>query len=298
MAETFDAIIIGGGVMGASIALHLARRGLGRIILLEREALCAGSTGSSVASVDLLTQHPLMAALQVRSLYAFQHCAELYGDQCGWVQTGFAILGGEDARDGVREVMRVIGEAGGKIELLCRDDYRHLDPACVPDDAPVISWAPHGGYLDPVMLTNTFTNAARQLGVKVRQYEPATKLLHQGDRVTGVRSKSGEIAAATVVVAAGPWCADFLRPAEIDLPLQAQRHSVALLACPAEASPRTSVFDAINLVYARPETGGLTVCGSLDLTMGYDNIHTGDECGTPPMAYGMWVWERLVARYP
>ncbi|MBI3763000.1 MAG: FAD-binding oxidoreductase, partial [Chloroflexi bacterium] len=118
------------------------------------------------------------------------------------------------------------------------------------------------------------------------------------DRVTGVRSKSGEIAAATVVVAAGPWCADFLRPAQIDLPLQAQRHSVALLACPAEASPRTSVFDAINFVYARPETGGLTVCGSLDLTMGYDNIHTGDECGTPPMVYGMWVWERLVARYP
>src|SRR4051812_11509065 len=103
-----DVVVIGGGGMGASIALHLARLGLGRIVVLERQNLGAGSTGRSVACVDLLSQQPSVAALQVRSLRAFQNSAERYGDGCGWVNTGFAMLAGPEGAGGVRNVARVI----------------------------------------------------------------------------------------------------------------------------------------------------------------------------------------------
>src|SRR5712692_9742328 len=143
MSESFDVIVVGGGVMGASIVLHLAQRGIGRILLLERDTLCAGSTGRSVASVDLLTQHPCVAALHVRSLYAFQNCAELYGDECGWVETGFDVMGGEADVPGIALVVDVMRAAGGRIELIDSADFVELDPACKCDDAAVISWVPN-----------------------------------------------------------------------------------------------------------------------------------------------------------
>lgn len=298
MSQTADAVVIGGGVMGASVAFHLARRGFGRVQVLERETLCAGSTGRSVASVDLLAQQPSVAALQVRSLRAFQHARELYGDECGWVQTGMALLAGADSADGVRDVVRVMSAAGGCIELLSPQAFRALEPAGVCDEAEVISWAPEGGYVDPVLLTNTLMNAARARGATLHQSEPVLELLRAGDRVTGVRTPARDIAAGIVVVAAGPWTADFLRPAGIELSLRPNRHEVALLACPSAASPRISILDFVHLLYARPETGGLTVCGSLDLTMGYAWIEAGADCLAPSMEYGMWVWERMVARYP
>jgi len=284
--------------MGASIALHLARLGFGRVVVLERASLAAGSTGRSVACVDLLSQQPAVAALQVRSLHAFQHCAELYGDGCGWVNTGFAMLAAPEGAQGVFNVARVMCAAGGQVQLLAAEDYRRLDPACACGEADVISWAPEAGRLDPVLLTSTLMSAALALGVDLRQNAPALGLCQRGGRVTGVRLAAGEMAAGVVVVAAGPWTAQFLRPEGIDLPLRPQRHEVAVLACPPEASPRVSVLDTANSFYACPETGGLTVCGSLDLEVGYQWMAPDDDCPTPAMAYGGWVWEHMVARYP
>lgn len=298
MTEIADAVVIGGGVMGASLAFHLARRGFKRLQVLERDSLCSGSTGRSVASVDLLAQQPSVAALQVRSLRAFQHSRELFGDECGWVQTGMMLLAGADSAEGVRDVARVVAAAGGRIELLSAADARALEPAGAFDDKEVLSWAPEGGYVDPVLLTNTLMNAARGQGAELHQSEPVLELLRDGDRVTGVRTARRDITAGVVVVAAGPWTADFLRPAGIELSLRPNRHSVAMLACSAAASPKISVLDFVTMLYARPETGGLTVCGSLDLSMGYEWVAAGAESPNPPMEYGMWVWERMVARFP
>ena len=87
--------------------------------MLERHSFGSGSTGRSVACADLLTQHPCVAALQVRSLHAFQHSQEFFGDKCGRVNTGFAMLAESRAAAGLREVARVLAAAGGQVDLLC-----------------------------------------------------------------------------------------------------------------------------------------------------------------------------------
>jgi glycine/D-amino acid oxidase-like deaminating enzyme len=298
MAETYDAVVIGGGVTGASIAYHLALRGLGRILLLEREALCAGSTGVSVASLDMLAHHASAAELQVRSLHAFQNSHELYGDECGWVETGMALLVGPGAVEGLRAVAQTVNAAGGRMDLLTPAEFSALEPACACDDAALISWAPQGGYVDPVLLTNTLANAARRLGVTLRQGDPALALTREGERVTGLQTRAGTITTGTVVVATGPWTTRFLRESGLEVPLRPNRHSVAVMAGPAEAIPRISFLDGLNLIYARPESGGLTICGSLDESIGNDWVDVDDGCPTPAMDYGMWVGERMVARCP
>ena len=254
-------MVIGGGVIGASIAVHLARLRFGRVALLERETLSAGSTGSSVASVDLLAQHPPVAALQVRSLYLFQHCAEVYGGECGWVQTGFAMLGGVEAGAGAgaHAVAGVVSAAGGQNPGDRPGGVPGPRPGLQPGRDSRDSWAPEGGYVDPVLLTSTFVGAARTGGVTVRLNEPVLGLNQVGGRVAGVTTSTGNIATGVVVAAAGPWCARVAHMAGLDLPIQVQRHSVAVLDCPPETTPRVSVVDMTNLIYARPETGGLTL---------------------------------------
>lgn len=298
MAETYDVIVVGGGVTGASLAYHLARRGLGRILILERETLCAGSTGVSVASIDLLAHHATAAELQLRSLRAFQQSHELYGDECGWVETGMALLVAAAAADGLRAVAATVRAAGGRMELLSPGEFQAVEPACVADDAAVISWAPEGGYVDPVLLTNTLVNAARRLGVTLRQGDPALTLEQAGGRVTGLRTSTGTLAAGAVVVATGPWTTRFLRASGLEVPLRPNRHSVAVLAGPAGASPRISFLDGLNLIYARPESGGLLICGSLDEAIGNDWVEVEDGCPVPAQDYGYWVAERMIARCP
>ncbi len=298
MTETFDVVVLGGGVTGASTAYHLARRGAGRILILERAALCSGSTGLSVASIDLLAHHPAAAELQVRSLRAFQNTHELYGDECGWVETGMALFVAPPAAAGLQAVAQIVNAAGGRMDLLTQAEFQAMEPASACADAAAISWAPEGGYVDPVLLTNTLVNAARRLGVTVRQDDPALTLVRAGERVTGVRVSAETISAGAVVVATGPWTARFLRESGLDVPLRPNRHSVAVLAGPAEVSPRVSFLDGLNLTYARPESGGLTLCGSLDESIGNDWVEADDACPVPDMDYGAWVAERVIARYP
>ena len=94
MAQTFDAIVIGGGVIGASTAFHLAKAGIGRIVLVERKTICAGNTRKSGAIVRMHYSNDPEARLALASLPYFQHWSELVGGSCGFRPTGFAILVG------------------------------------------------------------------------------------------------------------------------------------------------------------------------------------------------------------
>jgi sarcosine oxidase subunit beta len=298
--ETAEIAIIGGGVIGASLAYYLARRKLGRIVLLERETLGSGSTGRSVASIDLFSHHPAALELQVRAYEVFAHFEEIFGQECGLVTTGLAVLAGPEHAAALQQAAALAETMGITCQLLTPAEFAKLEPAAEVSDLALVYYAPSGGYADPMLTTNALVSAARQAGVVIEQGRGVTGLRHDRDTVLGLETTAGPIAAPVVVSAAGPWSGRLLRSFGLsDLGLYACCHPViSLQTAAAFGPPQLSILDLPNQSYARPETGHLTLGGSMDRAVGYEPIEPEGCQGQVTAEYTFWVAERLVQRYP
>ena len=129
MARTYDAIVIGGGVMGASIAFHLARAGAGRIALVERREICSGNTRKSGAIVRMHYSNDPEARLALASLRYFQHWSEIVGGACGFRKTGFALLVGPENLERLGRNVARLQALGVETSVLRPDELRDVMPA-------------------------------------------------------------------------------------------------------------------------------------------------------------------------
>jgi sarcosine oxidase subunit beta len=238
--------------------------------------------------------------LQARAYEVFAHFEELFDQECGLVTTGLAVLGGAEHAAGLRQAALSAEAAGIEAHLLSPAEFAALEPAADVTGLACVYYAPRGGYADPMLTTNAFAGAARELGVIMRQGRPVTGLRRQGERVAGVETSAGPITAPVVVSAAGPWSQGLLRSFGLDdLGLYACEHPVIALHSPATfGPPQLSLLDLPYQTYARPETGGLTLGGSMDRGVGYDPIELEACQGQVTAEYTFWAAERLVQRYP
>jgi glycine/D-amino acid oxidase-like deaminating enzyme len=299
MSETADILIVGGGVIGVSIAYHLARRGFGRIVLLERDSLACGSTGRSVATIDLLTLQPHAVELYARSAVLFHQCDQILGSGCGFVETGSIILAGPEQESGLSTAVSHMQAAGVDVQSLTLDTLRTLEPQTTLDEVVTATYSPQAGYADPVLTTQALAGAARRIGVDMQQGRAVTRLRRAGKQVIGVETASGNIDALVVIVAAGAWSATLLRTVGIELDLQPVRHQVVCLRRPSDfTSLQHSLLDLTTGIYARPESGGLILLGSINPDVGYDSTAPDDGAGYVHDDYILWAMERLVRRYP
>lgn len=300
LPQTADVVIIGGGIVGVSIAYHLAQRNAGRIVVLERSTLGSGSTGRSVASIDLFALHPAAMQLQVKAYEVFTHFAEQFGTSCGLVKTGFAVLGGPEHMADLQTGIAVTKVAGVDIQQLTSNDFAKLEPTVHVDDLAAIAYVSEAGYADPVLTLNGYATAARQQHVQIEQGHAVTGIVQQHGRVTGVTTKSTTISTPVVVCAAGPWSARFLASIGLDdFGLCVMRHPVIVMKGQHEQQTiRRSMIDQQNNIYARPETGGLTLAGSITPEVGYSIVEPEDGERRVAAEDQYWCAERLVQRYP
>src|SRR3954468_14733628 len=188
MARTYDAIVIGGGVMGASIAFHLARAGAGRIALVEARTLCAGNTRKSGAIVRMHYSNDPEARLALASLAYFTNWGEMVGGDCGFRNTGFALLVGPDNLERLGRNVARLRALGVDTSVLRPDELRDVMPSLHTDGVAGAAYEPGSGYADAVATTQSLAEAAGRLGTDILEGTTVTGIERTGGRVTGVRT--------------------------------------------------------------------------------------------------------------
>jgi sarcosine oxidase, subunit beta len=257
-----DVVVVGGGVHGASVAYHLARRGARRVVLVERKFLASGPTGRSSALVRRFYAMPFLTRTANGSADVFRHWVDAVGGgDPGFRQVGILWLVGPDRADNLRANVRRARELGANVVPLGRAEVQALVPAMNVDDVALGGYEAESGYADAAMTTNAFATRAGELGATVVQYVPVEAILTTGDRVTGVRTAAGEIHAPAVVVCAGLWAGRLLGPLGVNVPVAPTRHQMCFFRRPPDFGTHPAVLDRPHLTYMRPETGNLTIHG-------------------------------------
>jgi len=299
LPKTADIVVIGGGVIGTSIAFHLGRMGAGKVVLLERKQLAAGATGMSSGLVRMHYDNPLEAQFAFKSFDTFRHFDEIVGGDCGFVRTGFLRTVEPHNLENLRANVAMLQQIGINTRLVTRDEMHEMAPYLNVEDIPQAAYEPDSGYADPHQTTMGLANAARRHGATILQGTPVTGIDLKNGQVSGVQTPQGAIAAPVVVNAAGPWGALVAAMAGVELDITNIHHQVAVVEPPADlAWPHLTIIDRLHHTYLRPETGRLTLIGAShdNYPITPDQIDTFNESLTYETRNR--VLERLCARIP
>lgn len=237
MAERAEVAIIGGGIMGVSLAYALTQHGVRDVVVLERGSVAAGGSGRSGA---LLRQHYSNvpeATLAYLSLQTYANWDAVVGGSCGFDRTGLiATVATRDENSVNIERMRrniaMQNEIGIKSRLVTADELFEMQPFTNVDDIDVATYEPESGYVDSVAATRSMAEAALRGGARIVEGCAVTAINVTGDRATGVETSCGLFEARNVVCAAGAWSTPLLSAIGLDVPVEAQRVQVAVLARP------------------------------------------------------------------
>jgi sarcosine oxidase subunit beta len=262
MSRTADVIVVGAGVQGASLAFHLARRGV-RVLVLERASVAAGATGRSSGFVRMHYDLESEARLAWASHPYFANWADLVGDgDCAFVRTGFLQLVPDAQAASLRANVEMLRRIGIPTAVVEPSFAAELLPGIRTDDIAAIAHEPESGYADPNGTAAGFLAAARRLGAVYQGGCRVTAVTTLGDRVTGVLTDRGSYEAPVVVDVAGAWAAELAATAGVDVPVQAWRHATAYFGLPPGRSPDFPVvIDHGAGVYFRPEGRELMLVG-------------------------------------
>jgi len=263
--RTADAVIVGGGVTGCSLAFQLAGLGLKRVVVLERRFVGAGGTGRSVGIIRQLYPTPETTQMVTRSLAIFERFGDAVGGQAGFVRCGVLIGVSAAMRPSLEKTLALQRGLGVNAEILEPSGLERVEPRIDPTALGAALYEPGSGYGDPSAVTAGYADAARKRGVAIEQGQEVTAIRRSGGRVTGVTTASGdEIDSAIVVNAAGLWSPALARLAGVELPIIIGRHPVFVLDRDPDFGRAHMVYlDLAGGSYVRPETGGFTLTGSL-----------------------------------
>jgi sarcosine oxidase subunit beta len=254
MALTADVVVVGGGIIGASIAYHLTMAGAGRVVLCEQSD--QPGLGATVKSGGLVRMHHTdlhNARLAALSFPTFAEWPQAVGGDCGFRQTGFALLVGPEQVGALRANLAELAGMGIETSLLAPRELRQLQPSASVEGIGAIAYEPRSGYADPVRTALGFIERAVDKGMRLLMGTrvQALALDAAGDRVNGVVTSLGTVHAGAVVLAGGGWAGRLPQQVGVTVPIRTKRISACLLAGPALDDGCTCIDDTIG-AYFRP----------------------------------------------
>jgi sarcosine oxidase subunit beta len=257
--STADVAIIGGGIMGASTAYHLARRGCSSVVILEKDLLAQASTGLSAGGIRQQFSHPANIRLSQEAVRVFERFEEEFGVDMEFRQVGYLFLAqSEEVWEEFLTNVEVQRQYGVPVEALSPEEIKHRWPYLNVEDLRGGTFCGEDGYADPYMAAMGFANAARRMGVRIEEQTRVTSIRIEDGQVRGVETTRGPISAPVVVDVAGPWAGEVARMAGFDLPAAPYRRQVFMTqAFEAIPKPVPMILDIEPAFYFRGEGPGV-----------------------------------------
>lgn len=302
-AERAEIVIIGAGVMGASLAFHLTRLGARDILILEKKHVASGASGKTGA---LLRQHYSNvpeATLVHRSVQVFRHWAEIVGGECGYDASGLIATvhqSGPDDPNVARMYANVAMQQriGIKSEVVTAEQLRELQPFDRVDDIVCAAYESESGAVDAVAATRSLIAAAEGHGARLREGVTVTAIRVENGRVAGVTTSDGPVDAPVVVCCANTWSGPLLATAGVSVPIEVMRVPVAIIERPpAMAAGHMAYVDTAAGMFCRMWKPGQTLVGVATAEHhSYVDPDRYDEGVTPE--YGAAAIAQIAARMP
>jgi sarcosine oxidase, subunit beta len=251
--------IIGGGVMGVSAAFHLARAGVGNVLVIEQNLLGSGSSAKPLGGVRATFSDPGNIVLAQRSLEAFERFEAEFGVDIGLRQVGYLFLcRTETALAEVESSTELQNRLGGSSEMVTAGRAAQLNPFIDPAVLLGASFSPRDGYAEPGQVVHGYADAARELGVIFSEHTEVTSIDIQDGVVTAVHTSRGVVRTDTVICTAGAWSQRIAEMAGVLLPVVPVRRQIGFtgpLMHPMPTVPFT--LDLVSTLYFHNAGEGL-----------------------------------------
>ncbi|MDE0928584.1 MAG: FAD-dependent oxidoreductase [Acidimicrobiales bacterium] len=261
-----QAVVIGGGVVGASILYHLTKNGWNDVVLVERKELTAGSTWHAAGGMHTLNGNPNVAALQRYTVQLYKELEEISGVDCGLHLTGEIMLADtEDRMDWLRMTHARGQYLGMETEIISVSEAKEMLP--IMDEKHFVGalWDPVGGHVDPSGVTYAYAKAAQMAGAEIYRNCWAQDLVQKVDGTWDVVTEKGTINTENIVNCGGLWAREVGRMCGIELPILAMEHMYLLTEeipeikdwLDATGGHGRGAVDFGGEIYLRAEAGGL-----------------------------------------
>jgi 4-methylaminobutanoate oxidase (formaldehyde-forming) len=255
------AVVIGGGIVGVSVAYHLAKRGWTDTVLLERKQLTSGTTWHAAGLLTKLRATYNMTVIAAYAEELFRAAEAETGLSTGVRTTGSILLARNEERwSEIRRNMAMAGPAGFEVHQISPAEAKRMWP--LMDESEIVGavYLPADGVANPADATIAVAGAFRKRGGQVFEHTNVDEVLTKDGRVAGVRTEKGDIACEVVVNCAGMWARELGRRNGIDIPLHAAEHFY-LITEPIEGlQPDLPVLRCPDdTAYIREDTGKIMV---------------------------------------
>jgi len=280
MEKTADIVIIGGGIIGVSIAYYLGKRGAKNVVLLEKDLIGMGSTGLCAGGIRRQWSTEVNMQFAMKSFEVFQNFEEEFGVSPEFHQIGYLFLArDEEELESFKKNIEFQNRFGVPSKLLTREQVRKEWPFLNLEDVFGGAFCDTDGYAGPTEVTNAIAKEARRHGVKILEKIEVISIEVSKDRIVSVTTRDGRVETRTVVNAAGPYAANVGKLAGVEIPVNPIRRQL-FVTNPFDKIPRSVplTIDHKQNFYFRREGECVLLSGpqdekpSFNLTTDFDSM--------------------------